>query len=282
MPLLPPKKGKKQKRPSMKGVAMFDVSSGKERSRKWPIKRDKRRSGRDLAHEQWFRNVQWAFKYSDSKIQGTFRDATAGTPFMPRDLFTSLFAERLIIFNREHGGFLVTEPILQEVSKSLDVLGVGVGSTLVRGTRYWGIAPMAEVNRYAVRVLKTSNQSLASGQNSVEWSLADFDDLGCFDVAHPRRLTVPAGVNRIELTAQVRAASNDGNSTSIRIVKNGVTVIAQANSYTGWGTKVDQISTGPVSCVPGDYFTVRVEYSSVSGLLVQPLGSFFSATMQKV
>ncbi len=103
-------------------------------------------------------------------------------------------------------------------------------------------------------------------------TILDFDgevyDTNSFHeaVTNPSRLTIPAGVARVRLKAQVSANVPNGNYVEAAIYKNG------AASYPGFSRNRHFNETGaadnlyvpvetPVLTVtPGDYFTVRVDY----------------------
>lgn len=116
---------------------MFDVSQGKERARKWPRPRGKAKTEAQAEQQDWFRQMQWATKYMDSRLMMQAMMAVQGTPLLPRDVLTMLHAGRLLAFNLEDGRRIFPVQAVQDVSQSLDVLGQEPGMILRRGSQYW-------------------------------------------------------------------------------------------------------------------------------------------------
>ncbi len=88
------------------------------------------------------------------------RDATAGTPLLPRDLWLSMCAGRFATIGLPNGKVVFSVANLRDTSKILDVVAQDEGDLLVRGHDYWeALAPGA------------LNQMLISGGpgNPPEW-----------------------------------------------------------------------------------------------------------------
>jgi hypothetical protein len=133
--------------------------------------------------------------------------------------------------------------------------------------RCWGsIRDMTGVP--ACTVCRSSTQSPIAGT----WSTGDvvlfnstlFDDIGAYNGSNPERLTVPAGVSLVRLTAQVRFPDDGDNAfLNLAIRKNGTA------AHTDRGrTTINRNVSGVVSTLaartpalavsPGDYFDVFV------------------------
>jgi len=114
------------------------------------------------------------------------------------------------------------------------------------------------------RVYTTSAQSIASGSNiKFFWDAATYDHAGFFDNGNDR-LTVPAGVSRVRVGAQVLFASTGTNYRhGLAITKNGsntwagvpyLTVSGDGPCLNVWSDAVD--------VTPGDYFEVIIAQAS--------------------
>jgi hypothetical protein len=107
----------------------------------------------------------------------------------------------------------------------------------------------------AASLLLTTETTVTSSTTTISFDGAKFDEGGWWDAANPTRLTVPAGVNRIILSAGAKsqgvgASTQDYNT---RIVKNGTTDVLNTtidNQY--WGPP--PVSTEVLEVVEGDYF----------------------------
>lgn len=85
-------------------------------------------------------------------------------------------------------------------------------------------------------------------------------------VTYPYRLTVPAGVSRIRLSAQVAwEAKAAENQRCMRVVKNDTTIVAlclvSESTDVTLGGVVQQLVTPVLSVVEGDYFELAVNMS---------------------
>jgi len=100
-----------------------------------------------------------------------------------------------------------------------------------------------------------------AAETVVNWDGANFDDAAFWNSGAPSRITVPADVTRVRLSAGIRWPSAATGSRKITIKKNGGEAWATCDLSsvdTGNGT----ILTPIIEVIPGDYFEVYVEQDS--------------------
>lgn len=140
MPISDGKGGVHERRPSFRGTAYTYVRSGVEVQAKWPRKRGKNLHPKTKAQMEFFRQVQWAFKFSSPTVQRSYTQAVAGTPLMPRDLFLMAVSGRMHVLVRQDGKKIFPMAGSQSISDSLDFVGQLTGQVLVRGPEHWDAA----------------------------------------------------------------------------------------------------------------------------------------------
>lgn len=120
--------------------------------------------------------------------------------------------------------------------------------------------------------LATTHQSLADNtQAAIAWNTAVEDSMAGFNVGSPTRITIPAGVSKVRLSA---SAMFQPNATGLRrawINKNGA-------AFVGMGHHSDQamldaaasqilpVISAVVDVVPGDYFELFAQQRSGAAL----------------
>lgn len=130
-----------------------------------------------------------------------------------------------------------------------------------------------------VRLEKNVLQASTTGEVAVIWQTEVFDDNGFADLgANNTRITVPAGVTRVSLVAGLDTASTSFTTLAMSITKNGggipgVAFIQSSAAFSG--SKGVIVSTGILDVVPGDYFEVKINFSTSTNLDPTP-GTFFS------
>lgn len=105
---------------------------------------------------------------------------------------------------------------------------------------------------------------------TVSWGVAD-DEIGAWNVGTPTRITVPAGVSKIKLTAAMGWVNNINGQRRLDVRKGaGLT-------YAGGQPRDDRSAAGnfnttavvtgqPIDVTPGDYFQLQVEQTSGGNL----------------
>lgn len=130
-----------ERRPSLKGAVMVDVSMGKERVRSWPRPRGANQPQNVIDNQALFRNYSWAIKYLAPDMMAQIYDARVGMPLLPRDIAMMMLSGTLLWFTIPEGKAIYSMAALQAVSQSLDVFTQYQGMTLVRGEKFWEAKP---------------------------------------------------------------------------------------------------------------------------------------------
>jgi hypothetical protein len=107
---------------------------------------------------------------------------------------------------------------------------------------------------------KTATQSVAANtETAITFNSTIYDTDSFWSNANPTRLTVPAGVTRVVVSANVRIT---GGSTSaqLQLRMNGGDVVGVGNVNMSTGLTVAQINavSAPISVTAGDYFEASV------------------------
>jgi hypothetical protein len=114
----------------------------------------------------------------------------------------------------------------------------------------------------------------------VPWNTETYDDANWHDNStNPERMTVPAGVDRVEFIVGLRLTGLTASApVLIQVLKNGSTAIAAQNTYTSGTTQLVQFGAAD-SCTAGDYYTVKVTQTggTVSGTVASAASSQFVA-----
>ncbi|USG59926.1 hypothetical protein NBZ79_12140 [Sneathiella marina] len=116
-------------------------------------------------------------------------------------------------------------------------------------------------------VSKTLDQTVATGSVQIlDWQAAAYDTDSFHDPnATGSRLTIPPGVPKVQLTAQIRWDNNSANFREVQIYKNG------ANTYAGRafsrtaavaGVTMQTVMSPVLPVTAGDYFEVAVWQNS--------------------
>lgn len=259
MAVFPPLKPGKNKRPSLKGTLMVDVSQGAERMRAWPPKRGKNLPDKTKEQMEWFRQAQWACKYMAPEIMQSFARATKGTPFLPRDIATMMFAGRFVNFIFADNTRLSSVQTITDVSESLDVFGTTEGMTLRRGPQFWeAVAPVSTTVVGAIITRPATTATFANNTfGTITWTTEQLDQAAFWDVALPNRVTVARdGWYSLFAIAQRIQTTNFGGD--IRLMKNGNEIVRNrwlnTNGYSGANPMISMIDYA----VAGDYYEVQV------------------------
>lgn len=225
MAVFPPKDKLVTRRPSLKGLLMQDVSNGAERSRAWPRKRGKNLPPAQKERMEWFRQAQWATKYIEPAVMVTFANATKGTPLLPRDLATMMFAGRFTTLILEDGRKVFSLQQMQDVSFSLDAISQTEGDQLVRGPIYWQAIPRIVGNRAGTQLTRVGNLLWTTGSTPlvVPWTAEVIDQLSAWNPAAPTDIVcTQAGWYNVVFEGQKAATAQLGAQYAITV--NGVEV----------------------------------------------------------
>ena len=264
---------------SMRGVVMVDTVNGSQRARAWPRGRKRSLAAATKARNEWFRQAQYLWRYIDPKTQQMFQEATKGTPYMPRDLFTQMLAGRFAWFRRPDGETIVTQPSKTDVSYSLDAISQTPGDMLLRTANGWEGVPLTFAVEAQVRAVRTTSQTAIAGRVPMAWQTTDFDDLGAWSISQPTRLTIPSGVTRAEFFGSIMWDNPTTQRVKVILRKNGTTQLMFTIIGSQGGEPVAGLASGPLAVTAGDYFELLYELGSTSGQDLLQQYSFFSARL---
>lgn len=228
MAAFPPKDKLVDRRPSLKGILMQDVSNGAERTRAWPRKRGKNVPPAQKERMEWFRQAQWATKYIEPAVMVTFAQATKGTPLLPRDLATMMFAGRFTILMLEDGRKVFSLQQKQDVSFSLDAISQTPGMQLIRGDTYWDAVPQIVGNRVGAKITRsTATANFTSNvENTFSFDTQVLDQAFFWDIANPTKFIIPeVGWYNLYFSAQRGGTTNFGGD--VRLYLNGALLATQ-------------------------------------------------------
>jgi hypothetical protein len=129
------------KGPSFKGVITVDTVRGVLRIRSKPKYRGKDTPERKEWMRKWGDNHR-LWRYAPPQIQVQWIEATAGTPYYPRDIWTSFnYGKAAYFFDPVIKKMVYTVYSRSEVSKSLDSISQTEGAVLYRGKTLWEVPP---------------------------------------------------------------------------------------------------------------------------------------------
>ncbi|WP_372743177.1 glycosyl hydrolase family 28-related protein, partial [Neptunomonas sp.] len=118
---------------------------------------------------------------------------------------------------------------------------------------------------------RSGNQSISDVTvTPINWNAEQRDDCGWHDNAtNNTRLTVPPGVDRVIVSASIVWDNNSVGERLVRITKNGSQFPGTAASRIAASTNTSQnVTTGALNVVSGDYFELEVRQSSTAALNV--------------
>ena len=99
-----------------------------------------------------------------------------------------------------------------------------------------------------------SDFSAPLGSSDIDWDATDYDTDSFWDISNPERLTVPAGVTRVRLTAGLHDSTSITGQMIVAIVKNGGDIYGRNEIETAGGDSAS-CGTPVIDVVEGDYFT---------------------------
>jgi hypothetical protein len=139
-----------------------------------------------------------------------------------------------------------------------------------------GSGPCATVHR-------TSDYSVTSVPvTSFPWQQAVFDTGGFWNSSNPSRLTIPAGVSKVRISAGIIPGSDYASTSTmaLSIYRNGdastsgrvVQTSARADGFSGLG---NSLTSGVLDVSEGDYFEVRINTSGDTSFTIPATPSTF-------
>lgn len=157
--------------PSFRKALYLAERRGTPYASKWPIGRGK--SGNPVVrhNQEWFAQAQAAYKVTAPQIIATAIQATAGTPFLPRDLLTAAMAGRLFSITVEGEGTLYPVAARIDVSQSIDILGNKEGQLLIRTNDLWLQLPAGKIGQPLI------SQGVGKAPEWQDANIGDFDTM---------------------------------------------------------------------------------------------------------
>lgn len=149
-------------------------------------------------------------------------------------------------------------------------------SGLLQGT---GLVPPANRQFKGALVLKSATQSIpGSATTPLTWQVEQYDTDGFFTTGQPTRLTVPAGVIRVRLSAGLTFTASFTELTVMQILRNGATFngapVIRNNGNAGDGIN---LSTPVLDVVPGDYWEATILQGNATAKDVSASGNTWFA-----
>lgn len=146
---------------------------------------------------------------------------------------------------------------------------------------YPGTVGMYKPFRGAMAKL-TADFTLAAPPTPVPWQDVDYDTSGFWSAGSPSRLTIPAGVKKVRLHANLQFASatfTSAANTFINFLKNGSNSFrgnGLASNTSGYQDSGFTAVSGVIPVVAGDYFEVRWQASRAGTAVLVAASSQFS------
>ena len=213
--------------PALKGKLIVDTYRGQMRVRAWPRKRGPSKSAEVRRQNQWFKEAL-ALMGRVAPTQTALAIAmTLGTGLYPRDL----------LMRQMSGGLY---DIIDE-----DGINVQIRQRFRETKVFQGV----------ILELTGTHTFIAGAASFVTWPLPVLDTLGFWDVTQPDRITIPVGINVVEMTAGL-VLTPDGNRFDVLILPVSGAVGVEAN---GIGQNVNSkiAHSGPWKVTAGEQFRVR-------------------------
>lgn len=220
---------KKQRFPSLYGKLVIDTIRGQLRVRSWPRKRGTSKSAAVRSQNDWFKNAVRLAKFAPASQQKVAIEAALGTGLYPRDLLINAQSGGMFDIVLPDGRVLTSQkPFLEEV--------MFLGAILEQDT---------------IQALP------GAAYTSLTFPLPVIDTTDFWNVAAPTRLTVPAGVEVVNVMGGWKRDGLTLNGTQVASIrKNGVFIARFPTNVNGWPG--GYVSTGPRAVVEGDWFDFQV------------------------
>lgn len=227
-----------QRTPSLSGGIIRYYDRGRWLTRSWPRKRGKPKSLKVQNQNQWFKDTVQLLKFAPERQQRIAIDLARDTGLYPHDVMMLAAAGNLYELINPDGS--VFPKWVPKVNKAVFT---------------------------GARLLRTSNMALAAGVNTqIPWQSAALDTAGFWDIGDPTKLTIPTGVNVVELFAGIDADDTSLTFRTVLIEMSGAGQIARQDGDQT-GNFRTTTSTGPIAVAPGISFTARVFSSQARNIL---------------
>lgn len=229
---------RKQRFPALSGRLILYARRGQLIVQAWPRKRGRPKSPITREQNEWFTAVNRLAKRCDPGQQKIAIEATKGTGLYPRDLLIALMA----------GGMV--EPVYPDGS-------------VVKAGRYFRKKIMFQG---AILGLTAPQAMPANTIVTFLWPLPLVDTAGFWNVAAPTRLTIPAGIDVVELFAGWAAVGGAGTNRNLALIyKNGG--LARAINWQSILDPNDAVASGPLIVAEGDFFEAKGLYGAATNAI---------------
>jgi len=208
---------------------MVDTYRGVLRLRAWPKKRGRPKSQAVRNQNAWFKEAVRLIKIADPGQQKIAIEAAGNTGLYPRDLLMNAMAGGMFDIDMDDGRVITFhDPVLENV--------------MFQGT----ILQQASVQSLPGNVYTT-----------LTWTLPVIDTGAFWNAGAPTRLTIPAGVEVVNLFAGWKRDGLVLNGTQVPALRKNGTFLARApTNVNGWPGGF--ICSGPRAVVANDWFDFQV------------------------
>ena len=146
-----------------------------------------------------------------------------------------------------------------------DYFGVSTEGVNITYTHWATVEMLDPATKYALAGKTTTQSISANTWTAISWATPAVDTSSFYSAGNPTRLTVPSGVSRVRITAQVQddnsAAASTANSQALRVTRNGSTSghgLAYTRETRYAGNQISHLSTAIIDVTPGDYFELEI------------------------
>ena len=220
---------------------MVDTFRGQLRVRAWPRKRGRPTSQVTRDQNKWFKEANEIARKVEPTQMNLAIEMTKGTGLYPRDL----------LLRQQAGG--IYEVVFED----------GTSPQYRRTFRETVVFQGIICDKTATQLVPVG------GFHQIIWTLPILDTAGFWNAGAPDRLTIPAGINVIELVGRWRATTGGGRSEqNLVLYKNGA--FTESTVAEVVNTPAATISSGPVMVVTGDFFELRLNTTVARTVNVYP------------
>lgn len=281
--MAPQERGGRGSPPSLERTIQTDFTRGSPRARAWPRKQSASTKAKNAERIEWFRQAQLLAQYLPMQQQIIAREATAGTPLMPRDILTMAMSGRLFMIVTPDNQRIWPMAIRTDVSEAIDILANQKGALLVRSDDVWqalnpgtdgyflksnGAAelpswgPAGGGSGSGLKTVLgiTSNFSAGAQDYTFSWDQEHFDEASLWTISDPTKIIVPSN-GTIKLSAGIQGTGSIFSSGSyLKITRSGI-IEGQgpmANSYAA------NAQTPWLAAAENDEFIVQMRNQTLS------------------
>lgn len=209
--------------PNISRGVMFDTVNGKLRIRSWPNPRGLNLHPHTEYMNDWFRDAAFKIKRIDARMVAKAMQLAAGTGLYPRDVLMKAGSSPFYTIALPDGSHVQPRK-----------LGIWQVS-------FQGIALS----------LKDDTQNISNSFAPVIWDQVDIDTIPLYDVLNPEYITIPAGINIINVTVSYSDDDGGNYNRQIQLLKNGnlIRYIGASGTTSSMGPV---LVSGPISVTAGD------------------------------